>query len=60
MERAFSPLFTVAIISWGFAPGWYEAVPLVLKLMRHHIFESAKGASHISLGRSPRNEAIKR
>jgi hypothetical protein len=25
--------------------------------MRKYAFESAKGASHISLGRSPRNEA---
>jgi hypothetical protein len=48
------PLFFLLLHSWGFAPGWYEAAPSALKLMRHHIFKSAKGASHISLGRSPR------
>jgi hypothetical protein len=42
--------------SRGFAPGWYEAAPSALKLMRSHTFESAKGASHISLERSPRKE----
>jgi hypothetical protein len=26
LERAFSPLFPVAIISWGFAPGWSLAI----------------------------------
>jgi hypothetical protein len=50
----FQPFFFLLLHSWGSAPGWYEAAPSALKLMRNHIFESAKGASHISLGQSPR------
>ena len=35
----------------------HEAAPSALKLMRNHAFESAKGASHISLGQHPRIES---
>jgi hypothetical protein len=54
MERAFSPYPLLLLHSWGSAPGWYEAAPSALKLMRNQIFQSAKGASDISLGQSPR------
>jgi hypothetical protein len=30
MERAFSPFFPVAIISWGFAPGFYGVTLSIL------------------------------
>jgi hypothetical protein len=39
---------------WGYAPGWYSIAPSALKLQRNQVFGSAKGAFHISLGRSPR------
>jgi hypothetical protein len=48
------PLFFLLPHSRGSAPGWYEAAPSALKLKRKHAFESAKGASHISLGQRPR------
>jgi hypothetical protein len=50
----FQPLSFLLLHSRGSAPGWYEAAPSALKLMRNHTYESAKGASHISLGQSPR------
>jgi hypothetical protein len=50
----FQPFSFLLLHSRGSAPGWYEAAPSALKLMRNHIFESAKGASYISLGQSPR------
>jgi hypothetical protein len=53
----FQPLSFLLLHSRGSAPGWYEAAPSALTLMRSHIFESAKGAGHISLGQSPRKES---
>jgi hypothetical protein len=32
MRRAFSPLCSGLLISWGVAPGWYGAAPLALDL----------------------------
>jgi len=50
--------------SWGCAPGWYEAAPSALDTWefrnitwfteQENAEMSAKGAFHISLGRSPR------
>jgi hypothetical protein len=51
------PLSFLLLHSRGSAPGWYEAAPSALKRMRSHTFESAKGASHISLGQRPRKES---
>jgi hypothetical protein len=53
----FQPLSFLLLHSRGYAPGWYEAAPSALKLMRSHIFESAKCAGYISLGQSPRKES---
>ena len=50
----FQPLSAQLPQSWGCAPGWYSRAPSALKRQRNPVFGSAKGAFHISLGRSPR------
>jgi len=45
LVRAFSPLFPVAITSWGFAPGWYNIAPSALELKQNHGFLSTEGAA---------------
>jgi hypothetical protein len=57
MERAFSPYLFYCFIPGAPAPGWYEAAPSALNPMQSHTFESAKGASHSSLGQRPRKES---
>lgn len=37
--RAFSPVLSSAIASWGFAPSWYKIAPSALKSKRNHEWE---------------------
>ena len=54
----FQPLSLLLPQSWGFAPGWNSIALSALKYNFSNQLGSAKGAPYISLGRSPRTEAI--